>query len=225
MEPVAAEGVLNSQEAPQVSWLSRLLVQGLKFRHPPIASMQPSQQALIASSLGLVAGSIAFAMNTTLNYIAMPCYWIAHERMQQSQNQSTTTALIVHQWRETFWRGHSVGPGLHIFIGFTYLYAAYQVHFSSSAGRLYLASSVCGGAVVPFTIVFMHKINDELLRIADTVFQPSKKRIAESREPEMRGIEEEEEAKKLLHKWTGLSKIRALMPLVAVGFALYALTL
>jgi hypothetical protein len=173
----------------------------------------------IAPSLGLIASAAFFTMNTTLNYIAFPSYFVSK---RSAFNNPETSNLLLLQWRETYQRGHTVGPPLAIFQSAAYMLTAYQSGLETVSGRCYMASAICAVAVVPYTLLIMLETNKFLLEETDVA-----ERIIGNDSDDQRellvGGKLKIRASEALQKWIAMSKTRAVMPLGSIAFALAAI--
>ena len=166
--------------------------------------------------MGLIASTAFFTMNTTINYIASPCYDLSRVKTKEdsldARQSAETCHIILQQRRETQQRGFLVGPPLAIFQGLVYFYAAQAAGFRTTPGRYSLTAAVCAAAIVPFSLVFISDVSKQLRGMANAsveTLQDDEALIGETYQ--------------LLDKWAMLSKIRAVMPLFSIVAAFFAL--
>lgn len=201
--------------------------------------MSSLNHSLLAAAMGITSCTVFFAMNTTLNYIALPCYLLPPQSQSESKqgaNDDNTDPeaskdLILRQWETTYAIGHFVGPGSCIFSTLAFLYAAQTLPVDSvDLKSVYYFAAACAAMAVPFTVVYLLPTNDELDRRAGLLRDGPKTRIpgkeeqstAKTNTVQRKGKGKSEPAIQgvdtltLIRKCLFLSKIRALMPLPAV---------
>lgn len=156
-------------------------------------SFPSAAYSLLAATLGVVSSTVFFTMNTTLNYIALPAYFIprgrdrarpaapsARSNIDPNSTPNPDPDLdqdhILQQWAYTYSSGHLVGPGSSILSTTAFVCAAWTAPSGTvpSSGQtgvavstMYYAAAVSAFVAVPFTVLFILSTNDELYRRAD----------------------------------------------------------
>jgi len=194
--------------------------------------MSPISQSLLAAAAGITSCTIFLAMNTTLNYIAIPGYLLSPVPRSKSEQGTDThrnapeasTDLILRQWEHTYARGHMVGPVSANLSTLAFLYAAWTLPYDDlDLRRCYYLAAISAIVVVPFTVLFIFPTNEELYRRIDLL----RKADAKTGQAEGKGQSKSEiqsmDTLTLIRKWHFLSKVRALMPLPAILVGIYAL--
>jgi len=205
--------------------------------------MPSPSHSILAAAAGITSSTIFFAMNTTLNYIALPCYLLPPPRSKSKRgtdnnNPEASTDLILRQWEMTYSTGHMIGPGSCIFSTLAYLYAARTSPGENfSLQGWYYFAAACAATAFPFTVLFILPTNDELYRRAASLKQQAQTQNPESQERKKPETEigqgngkgkgkskfEGVDTLTLIRKCHFLSKVRALMPVPAIMVALYAI--
>ena len=199
--------------------------------------MSSTGYAVQAATVGVVSCTVFFAMNTTLNYIAMPAYLLPsiplrsdsqHRDHRGANRPEASTDLILRQWELTYSTGHMIGPASCVLSTLAFLFAAWAVPNNGSQTRSwYYFAAVSAAIAFPFTVIWILPVNNELYRRAER-----SKHLNETRKPssdatlggkatqELEGVD----TLTLIARCLYLSKIRALMPLPAILAAAYAMT-
>jgi len=83
---------------------------------------------------------------------------------------ASPTPILLQQWRTLFTTGSKIAPPLAIFTFVNFSYLAYvsrsdqgQTHPSRSSWRGYGFAAISAVAIVPFTLLFMKGVNDQLM--------------------------------------------------------------
>lgn len=119
---------------------------------------------------------------------------------------SISKPLLLQQWAEIFNKGHVQGPVLAILTSATYGYATW-LHVTS--GENWAPSAIAGAltlSIVPFTWIFLGKINYALFDALDDRDKDAKM--------------DRKMAERMIVSWTKLHAVRSALPLVGamVGF-------
>jgi hypothetical protein len=193
--------------------------------------------SLLAAAAGLTSCTVFVTMNTTMNFIALPCYMLAPLPKSKADpialgTYQSSSDVILRQWETTYARGHTVGPGSAIFSTIAFLYAARTTADTLGLRAWFYVAATCAGMAIPFTVLFMFPTNDELLRRTELVRKGSgvgdasrsnetqeKGKGKENADSEVQG----DDTLTLIRKWHFLSKIRAVTPLPAIVVAFYAI--
>lgn len=114
---------------------------------------------------------------------------------------SVSTPLLLQQWARIFDRGHVQGPVLAIMTSVTYGYATWLRVQRGENGISCTIAAVLTLSIVPYTWVFMGKINRALFKAVD-----------DSRKEDM--VVDERVAESLVISWSKLHAVRSMLPLV-----------
>jgi hypothetical protein len=173
----------------------------------------------IAFAVGVFCSTVFSAGNLVLIYIGLPALLLCSSSDPTSKARSATpAAYLARQWRLLFLRGHLIMPANAILSATAFFYAGRQLHDAETVQKqLYYLAACFDLAVVPFTLIFIGKTNDELLRraaLADMGSNEEKPRSGT-------GIETYETAD-LIRWWGSLGAIRTVFPLMAILAAVAA---
>ena len=202
----------------------------------------------VAAVVGVVSCTVFFAMNTTLNYIAIPAYLLPsrplrsetqHQRHRGSNSLEASADLILRQWELTYSTGHMIGPASCILSTLAFLFAAWMLPNNVSQTRSwYYFAAVSAAMAFPFTVIWIFPVNDELYKRAarlnhlNEARKPSGQRHIKTGTDVNHGTIEGKTTQNLqgvdtltlITRCHYLSKIRALMPIPAILAAAYAMT-
>ena len=198
-----------------------------------MASPMPSLAAALA---GLTTCTTFFTMNTTLNYVALTSVFMprlskdnknldSYHQHPTITNAESSPDLLLRQWGFIYATGHLVGPFSALFSPAAFLYGAFQLPPQLAQLRTwFFLAALSGGMAFPFTVVFLLGINDELYRRVGLL-------RARVRGESVSGGGEEKVQRRLgvrnaatmtlIRKCLFLSKLRAVMPVPAMGIAVY----
>lgn len=161
--------------------------------------MSPSHIPLL---LGVFSSTFFSVGNLILIYFGLPALFLPYSSSKTLPPESH----LALQWSLLFRRGHYTFPGSAILAAAAFFYAGRQTQKS-----LYYLAACLDLAVVPFTLIFMGRINHELRRRAawaESGVEGGKRRS---------GSEIEKYGTKDLVQWWGrLGAIRAVLPLLAI---------
>ena len=199
--------------------------------------MSSTGYAVQAATVGIVSCTVFFAMNTTLNYIAMPAYLLParpsrsgtrHQSHGRSNSPEASTDLILRQWELTYSTGHMIGPASCVLSTLAFLLAAWMLPNNGPQTRsCYYFAAVSGAMAFPFTVIWILPVNNELYKRAERSKRPNEsKKPSSGAKLEGKATQDLErvDTLTLIARCLYLSKIRALMPLPAILAAAYALT-
>jgi hypothetical protein len=175
----------------------------------------------LALAVGIFSSTKFMAMNTTLNYIAFPAYYLPDLQTLHRTNKLQATcstpesspALLLRQWTLTYRTGHLIGPASVILSTAAFIYAS-RTCPPELKTQLY-AAAASAAVAFPFTVVFIVPVNLELFRRVDAL--EASENLAE--QEKMAGGD----TQALITKCLWYSKIRALMPVPAVVLAVYTI--
>lgn len=193
--------------------------------------MDPALIVKIASTAGIISTTSFWAMNYTINYLAFPALLLGDipkaSNLPQSSARffapSTDDAyssrhFLNRQWQEVYWRGVRWGPPSAIISGVSLLTASWFSASGSNEQYLYATAAVAAMSVMPWTLLVLVPVNEELHRGADAQISTAKGNNAEK---EAKGNESDVVA--LIRAWVRYNDVRATMALVATGAAVAAL--
>ncbi|XPT01932.1 Noranthrone monooxygenase [Ascochyta lentis] len=161
----------------------------------------------IERSLVVGPEAVAIITGTFLSGTLMSLYSITMPVLVQTQK---STPLLLQQWAQIFYRGHVQGPALAIVTGTIYIYAAWAQAVSGGSWKPYAAASAFNFGIVPYTWIFMNRINTALFD-AEAVTSNGKTAV------------EKERVNKMIVTWTRLHGVRSLLPLAGAVTGLLAM--
>ena len=197
--------------------------------------MDSSAIALCSTAIGMVSCMTFATMNFVLDQIAIPAMLVQHQRMhhpwtsfqtggsKKEDPKPTSLVLILRQWSVIQYLGHFVGPTSAVLSTVAFSTASFFVASSSTRALLRLAAG-CAFAVMPFTVLFILKANDELnVRAGQTLpSQVREMKEGNDKAAEATGSTMEEDLVKL-RRWVRLNDVRASLATVALvlGFSAF----
>ncbi|GAP88776.1 hypothetical protein SAMD00023353_1202040 [Rosellinia necatrix] len=155
----------------------------------------------VAAGISIVASGWAAGMGTGLSVFGIPTIL----------NGGASSEVMVRQWRFQFHRGTAIMPGLGVLNAVNYWTVAYRCWSRGLEWRGFAAAGVSTFFMVPFTLAFIMGINSRLLAAA-----------AEGRE---KATLSDDSARSLIKRWGDLNVVRAVVPIVGTGLALWNLSL
>ncbi|KAI0531792.1 hypothetical protein GGR58DRAFT_518242 [Xylaria digitata] len=162
--------------------------------------MAPSSTSLtVAAATSILASGWAAGMGTGLSAFGIPTIL----------NGDAPSEVTVRQWRFQFLRGRAVMPAIGILNAVNYWNIAHRCRLRGLEWRGFAAAGVSTFFMVPFTVVFMMAINN-------TLFEAS-----ERREKTL----SDDSVKSLIKKWGDLNLVRAVVPILGTGLALWNFSL
>lgn len=123
---------------------------------------------------------------------------------------TTTSPHLLTQWKHIFDRGHIQGPSLAITTSLMNCYAAW---LRAAAHQPWISFAIAAAltiGIVPYTVVFMGKINTTLFAAVDQC-REGKRSVSKA------------EADRLVSKWTALHAVRSMLPLLGAVVGALAL--
>ncbi|KAI1484377.1 hypothetical protein F5X96DRAFT_664564 [Biscogniauxia mediterranea] len=162
----------------------------------------------VAAGAGIMASVWAAGIGTSLSLFSIPTIL----------GGGAPRDVMLRQWKFLFLRGKALMPGLGILNAANYWIAAYA---RWSRGLEWRGLAVAGAStffIIPYTVVFMFGINERLMAAADG------KQEEEEEEKEEKPMSEDT-VRRLIKKWGELNVVRAVVPLVGSGLALWNLCL
>ncbi|KAI3324821.1 hypothetical protein HD806DRAFT_493724 [Xylariaceae sp. AK1471] len=120
-------------------------------------------------------------------------------------NGGAPSETMVRQWRFQFLRGTAIMPTLGVLNAVNYWIVAYRCWSRGLEWRGFAAAGVSTFFIVPFTLAFLMGTNKKLLAAFD------------SRDKTL----SDDSARSLIKKWGDLNVVRAVVPIVGTGLALW----
>jgi hypothetical protein len=131
--------------------------------------------SILALAIGITSSTAFVGMNSTINYIAFPSYYLPTVQNAQKSNASSekkppaqsSPVLLSRQWAFTYRTGHAIGPASLILSTACFLYASRTCPIELRP--LLYVGAVSAGLGLPFTVAFILQGNNELYRRADAI--------------------------------------------------------
>ncbi|GAW21089.1 hypothetical protein ANO14919_106020 [Xylariales sp. No.14919] len=162
--------------------------------------MAPGSTSLtVAAATSILASGWAAGMGTGLSAFGIPTIL----------NGGTPSEVMVRQWRFQFVRGRAFMPALGALNAINYWNVAYRCWLRGLEWRGFAAAGVSTFFMIPFTLAFIAGINNKL-------FEASKRREKTLSDDSVRS---------LIKKWGDLNIVRAVVPILGTGLALWNLCL
>lgn len=120
---------------------------------------------------------------------------------------TSSPSSLLQQWKSIYLRGRAQGPAIATVSGLLYACTAYARSQAGEDGRLQGAAGLATVAVAPYTLVFMNRVNQTLMRAAAA--DPTK------------GAKDKE-VRDLVVRWTRLNLMRGLLPLLGGALGLWS---
>ncbi|KAI5918218.1 hypothetical protein F4810DRAFT_693061 [Camillea tinctor] len=162
----------------------------------------------VAAGAGIIASVWAAGIGTSLSLFSIPTIL----------SGGTPADVMLRQWKFHFVRGRALMPGLGALNAANYWVTSYALW---SRGLEWRGLAVGGAStffVIPYTVVFIFGINERLLAAADG--EGEKEEEKAKAKPMSEGT-----VRRLIKKWGDLNVVRAVVPLVGSGLALWNLCL
>jgi hypothetical protein len=169
--------------------------------------------SVLALAIGITSSTTFLAMNSTINYIAFPSYYLRKVQASTTSAPESSPALLLRQWALTFRNGHAIGPTTTILSTIAFIYAA-RTAPADLQPLLYVATA-SAAAGFPFTVAFILPVYNELYRRVDAL---EKTREKEEQEKIAGG-----DTLTIIANCLWLSKIRAVLPVPAISIGIYAI--
>lgn len=157
---------------------------------------------VISTTAGIAFCSIFTGANLTISNATMPTLLLAQPRSSTSLEQpASPSSHLARQWQNLYNIGSKAGPvaALGGAASFTYAARSTLSILPLQARLLYIAAGLCLG-ILPFTLVFMKRTNDELHRRANIAKKGEEAKIDASG-----GVLESRTTPDLLQRWAGLN--------------------
>ncbi|KAJ8129497.1 hypothetical protein O1611_g4134 [Lasiodiplodia mahajangana] len=162
--------------------------------------MAPNSTPLaVAAAISIVASGWASGMGTGLSVFGIPMI----------VNGGASSEVMVRQWRLQFLRGQRIIPTLGVINALNYWHVAYRCWVAGLEWRGFAAAGVSTFFIIPYTLTFIMGVNGKLLT------------AAERRDKAL----SDDTARSLIKKWGDLNVLRAVLPIVGTGLALWNLCL
>jgi hypothetical protein len=185
--------------------------------------MDPSRIVSIASTIGIISTTTFWSMNFTINYLTFPALLLggvpeasstsskisSRFLVPSTDNSQVSRDFLARQWQEVYWRGHRWGPPSAILSGIAFFTAALFSGAKSSQQYLYATATVSAVSVIPWTLLAMVPVNDELHRRGDA------QRYANQQDEDKKIKGDHRDLMTLIHYWLFCSAIRASLALTA----------
>jgi hypothetical protein len=185
--------------------------------------MDPPNIVKIAGTIGIISTTTFWSMNFTINHLTFPALLLggvckasstpsqlsSRFLVPSTDDTQVTGPFLTRQWQEVYWRGHRWGPLSAVLSGVAFLTAALFSGPKSSQQYLYATATVTAVSVIPWTILVMVPVNDELHRRGD-----AQRFVTEKDEwKEVKG--DGRDLMALIRYWLFCSEVRASLALVA----------
>ncbi|KAI1123282.1 hypothetical protein F5Y10DRAFT_252066 [Nemania abortiva] len=116
-----------------------------------------------------------------------------------------SSEVMVRQWRFQFIRGQAIIPTLGVINALNYWHVAYRCWAHGLEWRGFAAAGVSTFFIVPYTLTFIMGVNSKLLAASER----GDKALSD------------DTARSLIKKWGDLNVLRAVVPIVGTGLALW----
>lgn len=160
----------------------------------------------IAQVVGITTSAYLAGANTSLSFLSIPPLLLA------------PAPLAARQWRKMFEHGKTGAPPLALLSALSFSYLSYRFYgtLNHAKAELYAVCSILGIAIVPYTFIFMSKVNDKLSSKAEEAKALSlEKMSAEVAAPKGESTNE------LLDLWASHNFARGLFPLASSVLGLW----
>lgn len=128
-------------------------------------------------------------------------------------NGGAPSEVMVRQWRFQFDRGFTIIPVFGIINAVNYWTVAYRCYMRGLEWRGFAAAGLSTFFIIPFTVAFLKSTNDRLIAVAE-----KKKETSPSPSPSPLS---EGSVRSLIKKWGDLNAVRAVVPLIGTGLAVW----
>ncbi|KAI1202744.1 hypothetical protein F5X97DRAFT_285553 [Nemania serpens] len=120
-------------------------------------------------------------------------------------NAGASSEVMVRQWRIQFLRGQAIVPTLGVINGINYCHIAYRCWSHGLEWRGFAAAGLSTLFIIPYTLAFIMGVNGKLLAASER----QEKTLSD------------DTARSLIKKWGDLNIVRAVVPVVGTGLALW----
>lgn len=186
--------------------------------------MDPTTIVKIASTAGIISTASFWSMNLTIDYLAFPSLLLGSAISPSSKPSprffvpSTSTPAtpprhLTRQWQEVFYRGHCWGPPSSIISGVSFLTAAWYSASKSNEQHLYVTAAVAAMSVMPWTLLVIFPVNDELNRRGSALEKDAGKEEAKG---------DGRDLVALMRTWVTYNDVRAGLAVVATALGVWA---
>lgn len=175
-----------------------------------------------ATSLGFVMSGTFIGTSLTLSYMGVPSLLVA---ASTSSKEARLAVLdnATRSWQYIYDVGKVAGPVAGLIGSAAYLYAARALPAASATQKqLLYAAAVANILVAPFTVVFMSRTNNELIRRANAA--KAGKLESEGRKMAKPEDLESYDTPDLLQRWSNLNAFRSVFPITAAVLTVMAFT-
>lgn len=156
----------------------------------------------VATTAGIAFCSIFTGANLCMSNATLPTLLFPPPRSSTSSEQpASSSSHLARQWQNLYNLGSKAGPVIALGGATSFIYAARgsQAAIPLQARLLYAAAGLCLG-ILPFTLVFMKRTNDELHRRANIATKGEEPKIDAAQ-----GTLESRTTPDLLQRWAGLN--------------------
>lgn len=175
-----------------------------------------------ATSLGLVMSGTFIGTSLTLSYMGVPSLLVA---ASTSSKEARAAVLdnAARSWQYIYDVGKLAGPAAGFVGSAAYIFAARALPAAlATQKQLLYAAAVANILVAPFTVVFMTRTNNELIRRANAA--KAGKLESEGRKMAKPGDVESYDTPDLLQRWSTLNAFRSVFPIAAAVLTVMALS-
>ncbi|KAI2641069.1 hypothetical protein GGS21DRAFT_355739 [Xylaria nigripes] len=148
----------------------------------------------VSAAASILASGWAAGIGTGLSLLGIPAIL----------NGGAPSTVMLRQWQFQFLRGQAIMPALAVFNAINYGTVAYRCWGQGVEWRGYAAAGVSTFFIIPYTLVFLMGINRKLLTAVES-----------------RGTLSDESIRMLIQKWGELNLVRAVVPIIGTGLALW----
>ncbi|KAI1740343.1 hypothetical protein F4680DRAFT_116452 [Xylaria scruposa] len=159
-----------------------------------MASSSPSSLTA-AAFVGILASGWAAGMGTGLSVFSTPTIVTG----------GASSEVMVRQWRFMFLRGQAIMPTLGVINAINYWTVAYRYWSRGLEWRGFAAAGVSTFFIIPYTLTFIMGVNKKLL----VASEKQEKTLSDA------------SATSLIKKWGDLNVVRAVVPIIGTGLALW----
>ncbi|KAH8166006.1 hypothetical protein CIB48_g2231 [Xylaria polymorpha] len=174
------------------SWQSPVTIIAL-FCFETMASDSPSLTT--AAFVGILASGWAAGMGTGLSVFSTPTITTG----------GASGEVMARQWRFMFLRGQAIMPTLGVLNAINYWTVAYRYWSRDLEWRGFVAAGVSTFFIVPYTLTFIMGVNKKLLAASER----QDKTLSDA------------SVTSLIKKWGDLNVVRAVVPIIGTGLALW----
>ncbi|KAI1167030.1 hypothetical protein F5B18DRAFT_648046 [Nemania serpens] len=154
-----------------------------------------STSLTVAAAISILASGWAAGMGASFSVLGIPSII----------NAGASSEVMVRQWRIQFIRGQAIVPTLGVLNAINYWHVAYRCWSHGLEWRGFAAAGLSTFFIVPYTLTFIMGVNGKLLA------------ASEKREKTL----SDDTARSLIKQWGDLNIVRAVVPVVGTGLALW----